>query len=233
MNKFKIVLIVMFFGNICYGLGNGHPHVDHEESHKGHAHADEDKSHKGHAHEDEEKSHKGNAHEDEEKSHKGHAHEDEEKSHKGNAHEDEEKSHKGHGEHKGDDHAGHDDHEGHGSSKAIGKGKAIEEVDERKGFKMSKEAKETIGVKLRKFSYSPLNIPKDALVVSLEEKGIYRYRDGYFKMVKVKIEKESNKTFTVSVNALRDGDQIAIGGVGLLRVTDIYSTDTSEYGHSH
>lgn len=169
----------------------------------------------------------------------GHAHEEE--AHKGNHQEreadDEHEQHeyegdRGHDEH-GESAGGHAGHEGHGSSKAIGKGKAIEEVDERQGFKMSKEAKETIGVKLRKASGGPLTIPKDALVVSLEERGIYRYRNGFFKMLPVEIQSEDKGTFTVVVNGLRAGDEIAVEGVGLLRVTDVYSTDTSEYGHGH
>jgi len=76
-------------------------------------------------------------------------------------------------------------------------------------------------------------IPKEALVVSLNKRGIYRYRNGFFKILPVKIEGEDENTFTVAVKGLRSGDEIAVGGVGLLRVTDVYSTDTSEYGHGH
>lgn len=246
MKMFKIIFLALLLGSVCYGQDHGHAHE--EESHKGHEHKNEEKSHEGHKHKDEKESHKGHEHEDEEESHKGHDQLDEEESHQGHGHEEEshddheheekghdDEGHSGHDDHEegGGGHAGHGGHEGHGSSKAIGKGKAIEEVDETKGFRMSEEAKETIGVKLRKPSESPLVIPKDALVVSLDKRGIYRYRDGFFKMLPVKIEGEDKNTFTVAVNGLRDGDEIAVEGVGLLRVTDIYSTDTSEYGHGH
>ena len=221
MKMFKIIFLTLLLGSVCYGQDHGHAHE--EESHKGHGHEEEEESHKGrHEHKDEEESHRGHGHEKE--SHDEH----EEKGH-------DDEGHGGHDEHEEGEggHAGHGGHEGHGSSKAIGKGKAIEEVDETKGFRLSEEAKETIGVKLREPSESPLVIPKDALVVSLDKRGIYRYRNGFFKMLPVKIEGEDKKTFTVAVNGLKGGDKIAVGGVGLLRVTDIYSTDTAEYGHSH
>ena len=74
-------------------------------------------------------------------------------------------SHNGHPKHEGKDshddhsdhdeledkgaHSDHDDHDDHGGGKAIGKGKAIESVDEKKGFKLSKEAIKTLELKLQ------------------------------------------------------------------------------------
>jgi hypothetical protein len=49
----------------------------------------------------------------------------------------------------------------------------------------------------------------------------------------VELLKESKGKYLVKVKGVDFGDQIVIDGVGLLRVTDVYSTDTSEYGHSH
>ena len=46
------------------------------------------------------------------------------------------------------------------------------------------------------------------------------------------IKKVQGKYF-VKVKGVVVGDQIVTGGVGLLRVTDVYSTDESEYGHGH
>ena len=39
--------------------------------------------------------------------------------------------------------------------------------------------------------------------------------------------------FVVEVGEFKEGDQGVVSGVGLLRVSDIYSTDKSEYGHGH
>ena len=51
--------------------------------------------------------------------------------------------------------------------------------------------------------------------------------------MQVKLLKEVNGKYLVKVKGVDFGDQIVTNGVGLLRVTDVYSTDKSEYGHSH
>jgi len=145
--------------------------------------------------------------------------------------------HKDHDDH--DDHKGHDDHKegddghNHGGGKAIGKGKAIVDVDEKKGFKLSKEAIKTLKLKLNTVDGSSFKIEKNTLVASKNKKGVYRFRAGYFKFMQAKIVKELPSGYMVEVKGVDFGDQIVVNGVGLLRVTDVYSTDKSEYGHSH
>ncbi|OUR95445.1 hypothetical protein A9Q84_16565 [Halobacteriovorax marinus] len=138
--------------------------------------------------------------------------------------------HEEHGKH--DEHEGHDDH-GHGGGKAIGVGKAIIEVDEVKGFKLSPEAIKSLSIKLSKLDKLELKIKKSTLVTSKNVKGIYLFRAGFFKLLHVEIIKELRNDYIVKVSSILAGDQIVVGGVGLLRVTDVYSTDKSEYGHSH
>lgn len=173
---------------------------------------------------------------------------DDHSSHSGDDHSKQEKhdDHEGHkrhdhskhdniDEHKGHDHEKKDDHEGHdhGASKAIGKGKAIEVVDEKKGFKLSKEAIKTLKLKLQNVDGDEFEISKSTLVSSKSIKGVYRFRAGFFKLLTAKILKETKTGYKVKVAGVDFGDQIVINGVGLLRVTDVYSTDKSEYGHSH
>tara|TARA_Y100000768_G_C23916613_1_gene652674 strand:- start:52 stop:819 length:768 start_codon:yes stop_codon:yes gene_type:complete len=214
----------------------GHDHDDHndhdhqKESHKGHDHGDHNdddhkkESHKGHDHDD----HKDHDHKKE--SHREHDHGD----HNDDDHKKE--SHKGH-EH--DEQAGHSEegkegheHE-HGNSKSIGPGKAIEIVDETKGFVLSQEAIKTLSLKSIQVNSKSMVIPKEALVVSLNKKGIYRQRGKYYKFLDVEIRSEGQDTYTVFSSDINSKDLIVTEGVGLLRVADIYSTDTSEYGHSH
>ena len=167
--------------------------------------------------------------------HKGHDHENEHKGHdhEGEDHHDEE-SHEGHDHEKGE-HKDHDDHEGHdhGGGKSIGKGKAIELVDEEKGFKLSKEAIKTLKLKLKTVDGDTFEVSKQTLVASKGDKGVYRFRAGFFKLLNAKILKEKSSGYQVKVKGVDFGDQIVINGVGLLRTTDVYSTDKSEYGHSH
>ncbi len=139
--------------------------------------------------------------------------------------------HDDHKEEKG--HADHGEHGEHGGGKAVGKGKAIEEVDENKGFKLSKEAIKTLKLKLQTVDGNEFSIDKTTLVSSKSTKGLYRFRGGFFKFMPVELLKESKGKYLVKVKGVDFGDQIVIDGVGLLRVTDVYSTDTSEYGHSH
>ena len=165
-------------------------------------------------------------------SHKGHDHSKQEEKH------DDLDDHKGHNHSKHDDHddhTKHSDHKGHnhGASKAIGKGKAIEIVDEKKGFKLSKEAIKTLKLRLQNVDGDEFEIGRPTLVSSKSIKGVYRFRAGFFKLLSAKILKETKTGYKVKVAGVEFGDQIVINGVGLLRVTDIYSTDKSEYGHSH
>ena len=177
----------------------------------------------------------------ENESHEGHDHkkkehkEHDDHNHGKDGHAEDEDNHKGHDDHKEDshdDHAGHDDHDEH-SSKAVGKGKAIEVVDEKNGFKLSKEAIKTLKLKLQNVDGDEFLVSKSTLVVSKELKGLYRFRGGFFKFHPVELKKEVDGKYLVKVPGVEFGDQIVVNGTGLLRVTDVYSTDTAEYGHSH
>jgi hypothetical protein len=130
------------------------------------------------------------------------------------------------------EHEDHDEHD-HGSVKAIGKGKAIEVVDEQRGFKLSEEAIKTLGIRLKNVNGGVFYIGKKTLVTSRMIKGIYRFREGFFKLLKAEILKERKGGYLVKVEGMNAGDQIVVSGVGVLRVADVYSTDKAEYGHSH
>jgi len=194
---------------------HGHAHGSHE----GH----DDHSDHGHASIDEDKGH------DHDKGHKGHDHGTKEK------HAD----HSGHDDHKGhDDHGGEDDHghgHGHGGGKAIGAGKAIVKVDEKLGFKLSSIAIQNLKLELKSVSGKKLTVASSTVVKSKNLVGVYRFKDGFFKFLNAKVIKNNkkSKTMVISVKDLNFGDQIVTKGVSLLRVSDVYSTDKSEYGHSH
>ena len=90
-----------------------------------------------------------------------------------------------------------------------------------------------LNLKFQNVNGDKFEIKKDSLVTSKNIKGIYRFRSGFFKLMSAQILKESKNKYIVKVTGLEYGDQIVIDGLGLLRVTDVYSTDKSEYGHSH
>ena len=133
-----------------------------------------------------------------------------------------------------EEHGDHGDDE-HRSSKKVGKGKAIEQIDEEKGFKLSKEAIKTMGLNFKILSkgQSEFEIKKATLVTSREFKGVYRYRLGFFKLLEVQILKGTRSGYKVKVKEIKHDDQVVVSSVGLLRVADLYSTDESEYEHAH
>lgn len=154
-----------------------------------------------------------------------HDHDEDKVSHE--QHEDHE-NHDDHAEHEIEDH--HDDHE---VSKAIGLGKAIEEVSEIEGFRLSKDSFKLLEIGLMEVSRIPLRIDRDALVATRKEKGVYRFRNGFFKFLIAKKIVTDGQEVLITVDDIKIGDQIAITKLDLIKVCDIYSTDTAEYGHSH
>lgn len=145
-------------------------------------------------------------------------------------HEEREK-HNEHNEH--DEHGDEHDHHHDEGSKAIGAGKAISAVDPSRGFSLSPEASKAIGVRLVPVKEKEFEIPRKALVVWRSNRGVYLYREGFYKLFNAEVLKQVPEGYLVKVNDANLGDEVAIEGVSLLRVSDIYSTDTSEYGHSH
>ena len=203
MNK---VLTLILFGIITHNV----------------TYAEKDDDHSGHDHGSKERVKNKEEHKDEK-----HHHDD----HKGEKVE--ESEHKGHKHGDNSTEVEHKDHDDHGGGKSIGTGKAIEVVDEKKGFKLSKEAIKTLSIKLQTIASDEFLIGKKALVVSKSKKGIYRFRGGFFKLLPVTSIKKVKGKYLVKVKGVGFGDQVVTDGVGLLQVTDVYSTDKSEYGHGH
>ena len=177
------------------------------------------------------------------KKHSSHKDHDDHGDHDGHDHK-KDKDMKKHSKHDGHDHGDdhqhgddHDDHSshahGHGGGQAVGKNKAITEVDEKKGFKLSKEAIKTLKLKLQTVDRESFKISKKTLVAFKKNKGVYRFRAGFFKLLPASISKELSDGYMVTAKGVDFGDQIVVDGVALLRVADVYSTDKSEYGHSH
>ena len=93
---------------------------------------------------------------------------------------------------------------------------AVQEASLKDGFKLSEKAKEVIGVKVKSLGARPFNVPTSALVFHGDKVGVYRFRDGWFKLIEVQRSGSS-----VSSSELRENDQIAIQGVALLRVSEM------------
>lgn len=129
--------------------------------------------------------------------------------------------------HKDDAH----DHEGEG--KAIGHGKAIESFDEKRGFTLSREAQERLEIKTKPILSKIIWLKKSALVRSKKMTGVYIKRERFYKLVHAKIIEVKGEKLKLKLEDFKSSDEVLINGVNLVRVTDIFTKDKSEYGHSH
>lgn len=117
------------------------------------------------------------------------------------------------------------DHEGEGEEhhqERAGKEKALTEVNEEKGFKLSPEAVRAFGIETQAIDAKNPIIPKSSFVAIKNKKGIYLFREGFFRFVEL-----SPKILFLP------GDRVVTSGMGIIAITDVYSKDESEYGHSH
>ena len=229
--KKRITLIIMsvtLLSTFCNKTISAQDHQDHDEAttilslkerfkpgadHDGHDHGETESGHDGHDHGETES---GHDHGETGSGHDGHDNGETESGHDGHDH--------------GEAESDHDEHSG---GKAIGPGKAIEEIDPMKGFRLSIEAVKTLEIELETYKKAEFAISKSSLVTSKSEKGIYRLRDGFFKLIPVELIGKTQNGYVVKVSELAPGDQIVSNGAGLLRVADVYSTDSAEYSHSH
>jgi hypothetical protein len=133
----------------------------------------------------------------------------------------------GHGEE-----AHHEEEEETASS--VGPGNAIEEVDHDKGFRLSKKALKTLQIKSIP-AQNPQNasVPKGAIVTFGADRGIYRLRGGFFKLLDIKVLEKGPVQWTIQIADLLPTDQLVVEGTGLLRVAELEASGGGASGHDH
>jgi len=101
-------------------------------------------------------------------------------------------------------------------------GKAVFEISPETGMKMNEVALKNIEVQIRKSAGGEQQLlPKSALVFYQDKIGIYRLRDGWFKLVEVKVIRRDEKTATIQLKDSNSNDQIVISGGALMRVAEM------------
>lgn len=212
---FLAAVLALFVSSSPALAGDGHDH-DHENEKKPHAKKVESKKKKpatkSHEHkEGEEEHHDDKDHKDED----GHNHKKESKEGAGADH-----GH-GHGE------------EGETEAKNVGPEKGVTSFDEEIGFKMSAEALKTFSVeKIALNGAGPWTVPTSALLITGEEKSVYRVRNDTFKRIDVTVLSKNKSESVVQSNELNAGDSLVTKGVGDIRVAEVDVT-SGESGHSH
>ena len=113
-------------------------------------------------------------------------------------------------------------------------GKGVIAFDDHEGFKLSPES-----IKRMQFGYKKvettgsITIPKDALVLALDETHVYTHINDSFKAIDVKIISKTKDSYTVSATELKAGVEVAIKGVSFLRVIDMDMNASEEEGEHH
>lgn len=116
----------------------------------------------------------------------------------------------------------------------IGPEKGITEFSEEQGFKLSPEAVKNFELKSLKLSKTgPWQIPASAVLNSGEEVNLFRIRNGYYKRVDFVVDKKTPQDLAIRSKDLKEGDEIAIQGIGFLRTAEIVATGGAPEGHSH
>jgi hypothetical protein len=136
-----------------------------------------------------------------------------------------------HHEEEGESHEGEEE-----TSSSVGPGNAVTEADHETGFKLSDKALRTLALELAPIRpQASYTLPKTAIVYFKDEAGVYRLREGRFKLIEGDAEAQADKIlFTPEPkDAFQRGDQIVIKGVPLLRVTELDAFGGSGEGHAH
>ena len=100
--------------------------------------------------------------------------------------------------------------------------KAILATDKEKGFKLSDSAIRRLNISYQTLREEKIfKIPDGAVVYHESETGVYVFKDGWFKLIDVDIEKTIGKYVIIKSSILVKGSQIVISGVSLLRVAEL------------
>lgn len=121
-------------------------------------------------------------------------------------------------------------------SSEVGPDNAVTEADPEKGFKLSDPALKTMGIKTKPVLSHPISdLPKEAIVTFQAETGVYRLRDGWFKLIEGKVNTNGMQFQFIPQGKedIKVGDQIVIHGVSFLRVTELDTFSGSEEGDAH
>jgi hypothetical protein len=131
---------------------------------------------------------------------------------------------------------GHGDEHAHGEEEnpQVGPNKGILAASEDQGIKLSPEAEKNFEIqKFKITAASSFEIPKDAVVTAGLEVNLYRYRAGFYKRIDFDQLSRSGNKISIRSKDLKSGDEIAITGLGFLRIAEIAAFGGAPEGHSH
>ncbi len=131
---------------------------------------------------------------------------------------------------------GHGDEHAHGEEEnpQVGPSKGILAASENEGIQLSPEAEKNFEIqKFKVIANSAFEIPNEAVVTAGLEVNLYRYRAGFYKRVDFEQISRSGNKIQIRSKDLKSGDEIAITGLGFLRIAEIAAFGGAPEGHSH
>lgn len=107
--------------------------------------------------------------------------------------------------------------------------KAVVEFSAKDGLRLAKTAIERLELKTTPVSTPGMaRVPEGAIVHSLSDIGIYRLRDGLYKLVPIQTPLKTDSGMDIRSSEIKKGDQIVVHGVPLLRVTEMEAAGGEE-----
>jgi hypothetical protein len=112
---------------------------------------------------------------------------------------------------------------------AAREGKAVNEISPELGFRLTEAARKNVGLQIQALKGTgPWGVPASAIVHYQDHVGVYRERDGWFKLVEVKVVSESGKQRVISSTELLNADAVVTADAGLLRVAEMDAFGSEE-----
>ena len=128
------------------------------------------------------------------------------------------------------------EHEADEPSSGVGEGKAVEAASRERGIRLSEKAARTIGIateSVKRVGAGDYALSPQCVVYFQDKKGVYRLRDGWFKLVEVEVVRQLAKGIVIRSDGIKPGDNVVSAGVPLLRVSELEAFGGSGEGHGH
>lgn len=106
----------------------------------------------------------------------------------------------------------------------VGEGKAIIQATANNGMRLSEDALKAMTIQTASVSVTSadtVKIPPKSVLYFQADTGVYRLRDGWFKLVEGKVLSRNPTEVVFQSKDLRTGDQIVTNGAPLLRLGDL------------
>ena len=101
------------------------------------------------------------------------------------------------------------------------------------GFTLNGAATKNFNLQFVDYVSPATVISSNAILKSLSEINVYRFREGFYKRIDFKTLEKNRETLKITSSELATGDKIVVSGVGFLRIAEIAASGGISDSHSH